>query len=257
MATNLLIGYSDIPAASVSTSINNAASSMYPYANLFGGNKTDMMYLASAASGDTRLSFALASGQTKTADFLYIGRANLLQNKSVDTITLKANSSNDYATATTVTSVNSFTSQTLYGPNDDDFIATFSESSAYRYWYVNYNATAASTVPHAKLFFGKAFDPGIDPNAPATITRLRTGGAQRRSTFTFEFSWEGMSYQKAVLLYTTFYRTRRYVPIVIFTRDWHDILMGKRAVFCRITNMQLPPRITDYCNVTATFEEIP
>jgi len=257
MATNLLIGYPDIPQDAVAGSISNASSSLYPYANLFGGNRTDLHYLNVAASGDTRITLELASGVTKPCDFIYIGRANLLQQASVNTITVKAGSSNNYATANTIRTLSSFTSQALYGPNDDDFIDAFATSTAYRYWFINYNATAASKIPHAKFFFGSAFDPGIDPNAPATITRILQGGAQIRPTYTFEFTWNGMSYAKAVQMYLNFYRTRRYVPIVLFTRDWHDILMGNRVVYCRITEMSIPPRVTDYCDVTATFEELP
>lgn len=256
MATNLSIGFADIPLASVSSSINNPSSSLYPYTNLFGGNKTDLHYLATATSGDTRISLALPSGETKACDFIYIGRANLLQQASVGTITIKANSTNDYATATTVRTISSFTSQTLYGPNEDDFIDFFTPSSAFRYWFINYNATSASKIPHAKFFFGTTFDIGLDPNAPATITRIKQGGAQMNPTYSFKFSWNGVQYSKAVQLYLEFYRTRRHRPIIIFTRSWHDILMGNRVLFCRLISMSIPPRVTDYCDVTAEFEEI-
>lgn len=257
MATNLLIGYPDIQKEAATTSITNPSSSIYPVANLFGGNKTDLHYLNTAASGDTRIDLSLPSGTTKSCDFIYIGRANLLQQSYVNTITLKAGSTNNYATATTIRTLSSFTSETLYGPNDDDYISSFTPSAAYRYWFINYNATSSSKIPHAKFFFGSSFDPGIDPNAPATITRIKQGGAQIRATTSFEFTWNGMAYSKAVQMYLKFYRTRRYMPLVIFTRDWHDILMGHRVIFCRLADMSIPPRVTDYCDVTATFEEIP
>ena len=258
MPTNLLIGFPDIPGDAVASSITNTSSSMYPHTNLFGGNRTDLHYLNAATSGDTRINLELASGVTKTCNFVYIGRANLLQQAGVETITLKANSSDSYTVgATQIKEYTSFGGQTLYGPNDDDFIDTFTESAAFRYWFVNYNATSPSKIPHAKLFFGKSFDPGLDPNAPATITRIKQGGAQLRPTYSFEFTWNGMTYDKAVEMYLNFYRTRRYMPVIIFTTSWHDILMGNRVVFCRITDMSIPPRVTDYCDVTATFEEIP
>lgn len=257
MTANLLIGYAEIPNLAISSSINNASSSLYPYANLFGGNKTDLHYLNTATSGDTRISLELPSGVTKSCNFIYIGRANLLQEASVGTITLKANSTNDYATATTIHTISSFGSQALYGPNDDDYIAHISPSSAFRYWFINYNASSASKIPHAKFFFGSSFDPGLDPNAPATITRIKQGGAQRRPTYSFELTWNGLSYAKAVQMYLKFYRTRRYTPVIISTVSWHDILMGNRILYCRITAMSMPPRVTDYCDVTATFEEMP
>lgn len=257
MATNLLIGYADIPNAATASSITNPSATIYPYQNLFGGNRTDLHYLATATSGDTTITLELPSGTTKACDFIYIGRANLLQQASIGTITLKANTTNDYGTATTIRTISSFGSQLLYGPNDDDYIEHFAPSAAYRYWFINYNATSASKIPHAKFFFGSSFDPGLDPNAPATITRIKQGGSQRRPNYSFQFSWNGLSYTKAVQMYLKFYRARKYTPLIISTNSWHDILMGNRVIYCRLTEMNLPPRVTDYCDVTATFEEMP
>lgn len=255
MTTNLLLGYPHIPVESLTTSFNQTASSIYPFANLFGGNQTDLMYLDTATTGDARLSFDVgASGLT--SNFLYIGRANLLQNASVGTVSLKANSTDDYGTATTIKEVTSFGSETLYGPDDADYISIFTESSAYRYWYMNYNSTADSKFPHSKLFFGKVFDPGTDPNAPASILRVMGDGVRLRGSFSFEFTWSGMEYTKAVEMYTQFYIKRRFQPMLLMTESWHNILMGNRVIFCRMTDMILPPRVTDYCDVTATFEEI-
>lgn len=257
MASNLLIGYPDIPMEATSSSISNASSSLYPYQNLFGGNKTDLHYLNAATSGDTTITLELPSGTTKATNFIYIGRANLLQQASVNTITIKGGSTSTYGSATTVKTLSSFTSTTLYGPNDDDYIEKFTTSTAYRYWFINYNATSTSKIPHAKMFIGKFFDPGLDPNAPATVTRIKQGGAQLRPTYSFEFTWNGMAYATAVEMYLKFYLTKRYMPLVIFTDTWHDILMGNRVIFCRLTDMSIPPRVTSFCDVTATFEEIP
>jgi hypothetical protein len=254
---NLLIGVPRIPRDAAVT-CSRTADSMYPFTNLFGGNKTDLFYTASAATGDTRLAFDLGSGNTAAASFLYIGRANLLQQSGVTTITLRGHSANDYNAATTVRTISSFNAETLYGPNQDDYIAKFTQSSAFRYWWVNYNSPSVSSkFPHAKLFFGTLFDPGRDPNAPATITRVKEGGVKYRSSFSFQISWEGISYSNAITMYLEMYRTRRFTPLVIFTDTWHDILMGHRVIFCRLTEMQMPPRVTDFCDISATFEEIP
>jgi hypothetical protein len=257
MPTNLLIGYADIPNAAESITLSRTASGTYPYENLFGGNRTDLFYLNAAASGDTLATVDLGASATKATNFIYIGRANLLQQASVGTITLKGSSTNNYGAATTVRTLSSFGSQTLYGPNNDEFIDSFTLSSAFRYWFINYNSTASGQLPHAKFFFGTAFDPGRDPNAPATITRVKMGGSQIRPSYSFEITWEGLTYAKAIEMYLKFYRTRRFVPLVIFTTSWHDILMGHRVLFCRLTEMSMPPRVTDFCDVSATFEEMP
>lgn len=257
MTTNLVIGYADIPQASEFSSINHPPAQLYPYTNLFGGNKVDRFYLQDPVTGNLEIAFALPSSETQAVDFIFIAKATLLQQANVTSVALKANSSDNLATATTIATYSSFESEQLYGPEEEDFIDLMTESVAYRYWWVVYTSNNDSLFPHSKLMFGKVFDPGLDPNANATITRLRTGGVSRKSVFSFQFTWNGMTYDKAVDMYNAFYMTKRFVPLILITRTWHDILMGNRAIFCRLTDMSLPPRITDYCNVSATFEELP
>jgi len=257
MSTNLVIGYADIPQAAEFSAVNHAVNQLYPYANLFGGNKVDRFYLDAEGATNLEISFALPVGESQAANFFYIAKANLLQQSGVTQIALKGNSTDNLATAVAVATYSSFNSEPLYGTSDEDFIDLMLESTPYRYWWVVYSSPTDSLFPHSKLLFGKVFDPGLDPNAAATITRLRIGGMSRESVFTFQFTWNGMTYDKAVDMYNTFYMTKRFVPLVLITRSWHDILMGHRAIFCRLTDMSLPPRITDYCNVTATFEELP
>lgn len=255
MPTNLLIGHADIPGAATSSSVTLTEDPMYPHTNLFGGNRTDYFTLESSSASDNRIACSLPSG-TKSCNFIYIGNADLLKQANVQSIVIKGNSTNDYATAATVKTISSFSSATLSGPAEEDYIESFSPSTGYRYWFVNYTSSGSSSYTHSKLFFGTAFDPGIDPNAPATITRIRLGSGQRRAIYGFEFSWNGMSYSKAVEMYNTFYKTRRHKPVILFTTSWHDILMGNKVVLCRITDMSMPPRVTDYCDVSATFEEL-
>ena len=164
------------------------------------------------------------------------------------------------ASYTTVAAIN-LTTTPYYGPAQDDYVSIFSQTPSYKYWKLDYTNSAGAetekTFQHAKVFWGKAFDPGIDPNAPASITKVSMTGIQRRATHTFDFAWNGMPYAKAVEMYQKFFKPKKYQPIILMTRDWHDILMGHRVIFCRIVDITLPPRITDYCDVRATFEEMP
>jgi hypothetical protein len=255
MAANLLLGYAEIPLRASSVTLSQTEDAKYPYSNLFGGNKTDRFALASAFSGNLRATFLNASGP---CDFLYVGRARLLQKNKVASLSLKGNTSNTYATAATLLNNTSFASQTFYGPAEDDYIATFSpgSSSTYTHWWVDYTSSAASKFPHANLFFGKAFDPGIDPNDVLRFSRTATLGTKIRATYAFNLRWRGMTYAKAVEFYEKFSLNRRHTPVVLFTTSYHDILFGHRVLFGRITEVDMPPRITDYCDVTARFEEM-
>lgn len=259
MATNLLIGYPDIPSRSVISSSSVVQNSRYPYKNLFGGNKTDIAKADTSSAAS--LSISLTSNDTtgNTCNFLYIGNAALLEACGCTNMTLSGKDTVP-ASYTTVEAVN-LAAATFYGPAQDDYISIFAETPTYKYWKLDYTNGAGVAVEknfqHSKVFWGLAFDPGIDPNAPASITKVSMTGSQRRATHTFEFSWNGMPYTKAVEMYQKFFRPKKYQPVILMTRDWHDILMGHRVIFCRIIDITLPPRITDYCNVRATFEEMP
>lgn len=257
MATNLLFANAGIPTVlTASASAGLPVDLTYPLTNLFGGNRTDISRLASAASGDSRILIDLGATATGAANFLYLARANLLQFGTVGTVTLKGSNTNSYATATTVHTVSSFTSATLYGPDNEDYLATFAASTAYRYWWLNYNATSATKFPHAKAFFGQYLDVGNDPKGPATITRSRPTGGRRKALYTFTLQYKAMPYAAMIALYSTFYLKRRYNPMVLFTTSYHDILMGHRLVFCRMTGMTMPPRVTGFYDCDLTFEEL-
>ena len=51
---------------------------------------------------------------------------------------------------------------TLVGPQGTDWVTTFSETSAYRYWWVGYQASATTTLRHSKLYLGTAWNPGVE-----------------------------------------------------------------------------------------------
>jgi len=258
MATNLVIGYAEIPQASVTTTVSQATLSNYPIENLWGGNKTDG-YLMQPERNSFYVKFDLST-TPKAADFVFMSKANEFCNEVESSFTIRAGANSTHTSNSVVVSCsNAQISANLCGPEQEEFISIFPQTAACRYWsieYANTQGATTSSFAHSKLFIGKAFDPGMDPNAPATITRFRTGGFRRKSTFSFSFSWEGMRYDKAVEMYTLFYLTERYQPLVILSRDWHDLIMGNRSMLCRITEMSLPPRITDYCDVSATFEEL-
>lgn len=257
MAANLLIGNAGLPInAGALYSGSLSADASFPVDNLFGGNRVDRFQLATAASGDYRITLDLGASVTGAANFLYLARANLLQYGTVGTVTLKGHTSNTYASGTTVHNVASFTSATLYGPDAEDYITTFTTSTAFRYWFLNLNATSATKFPFAKAFFGQYLDLDMDPNDAATVTRVRPTGGRRKPLYTFELTYSGMTYSKMVSLYDTFARNRRHNPAVLFTTTYHDILFGHRVLFCRMLDMTSQPVANDSYDVAVTWEEL-
>lgn len=254
MATNLLIGNADIPLAAPTTTFSDTVETGLVIENLFGGNKADLFRNNGATSGDHTLFF---DGQTKASNFLFIGKANLLQVAGVNTITLKGSNTNNVATATTVTTLTSFTSATLMGPQAEDYVTSFTTSTGYRYWWVIYNSSGGSRVTHSKLFFGNAFDPGKDPaRGFVTLEMARRRGSQRRAFATFAFKWSSLTYSNAVAFHDLCSRPRRYNSFVLYTTSYHGVLNGWKVVYCRLVTFRAPQVITDYNDVEATFEEI-
>lgn len=254
MTSNLLIGNAGLALGATSVSCTNTESTSYPVTNLFGGTKPDYFRLATATSGDTRVKINTTS---QAANFLYLGKAILLKNDDIGTITVKGHSSDNYAAGTTVATISSFGSASLYGPDSDDYITTFATSSSFPWWYVNYNASAVSLVMHSHCFLGQYFDPGRDPNNGVRVIRTRPLGANRRALYTIEVTWEGISYANAVQMYQKFYRPRRHNPIILFSTTYHSVLLGNRVLFGRVLDMTVPPRQTSYCDISMTFEELP
>lgn len=255
--TNVLIGYCEIPLAASSTTFSTTPSTTYPLKNLFGGSRFDIFKVATPASGDHLMTIDLGASTTKTANFVYFSKANLLQGDDVGTITIKAHSANNYAAATTVTTISSFGSATLVGPHAEDYIVTFTETSAYRYWFVNYNGSAATDVSHAYMFLGKLFDPGVDPTYDTLeITRKRPTGSRRKALYTFKLQWKGLTYAKTKTMLDTFARTRRHNPIILVTQSYHEILHSHKVIIGRITDFTSPPTVTDYNSVSMTVEEM-
>lgn len=64
---------------------------------------------------------------------------------------------------TTAAATIDVSSLTLQGGQDRDYITTFSETSACRYWIVQMESDLATLRPLSKLYFGKLFDMGRDP----------------------------------------------------------------------------------------------
>jgi hypothetical protein len=253
MASNVLLANAGIPLTST-YSCTNTPDTTYGLNNLVGGNKTDIFRLATAASGDTTITYTPTAAST--ANFLYIARADLLKASGVGTITLKGNSSSNYATATTVTTISSFGAATLMGPQSEDYLTTFTTSASYAYWFVNFNAASASKCPCAKVFFGNYFDPGKDPTDKVVIRRKRPTSLRKRSLYTFDLSWEGLTYANTVIFANRYARNRRHNPLILFTTSYHGIFSSQKVILCRMVDFTFPPRATDFCDVTATFEEI-
>jgi hypothetical protein len=97
-----------------------------------------------------------------------------------------------------------FANTTLYGIDDADLIATFTATTAYRYWWLEYSAAAACTFPRSKESFGLWFDMLVHPSGfsyrpKATPEKTRTPfgyslmSRSLNEAYTFEVEFGGVT----------------------------------------------------------------
>lgn len=254
MPTNLLVGHAELPYASAAVAATPSAAAGYPVTNLFGGNRTEIFRTASNATNSMTVAVPLAA--PASVNFLYVGNANLLRGDAVTTLLLARNTVNAYGGSTAAVSI-TLASETLYGPQNTDVIRSFAATTAYQYWWFAAAKTGTMTSPFSKLLFGTAFDMGCDPEAETLeVRRFHDHPSQRRPLYRVTMTWQAVTKAKAVAFYNAYALPRRHRPAVLFTASYHAALNGHRVLYGRFTQVTMPPRVTDYNTVTATFEEV-
>ena len=108
----------------------------------------------------------------------------------------------------------------------------------------------------SKLFLGTGFDMGCDPEVGMEVTRFHDHPSQRRPLYRFKMTWQAVSRTKTVTFYNTYILYKRHRPAILYTTSYHAILNGHRVIYGRFTDITMPPRVTDYNTITATFEEV-
>lgn len=162
MSSPLLIAYPDIPYYSIEVTPAEAYSDFRPVYNLIRGQRNHHGELETASNSTRLIDFNLGSGGTKTASYLILARADLLEDQGVTDVTLQRSS--DGSTWTTV-ATSSIASNLMIGPKGQDLLLTFTETSAYRYWRVYFNGSTISKLRFSKLYFGNMFDIGVPPDS--------------------------------------------------------------------------------------------
>jgi hypothetical protein len=255
MTTNLLLGTCQIPLAATAFTASPIAETFFEQVNLFAESLNEITRLATPTTGLTTMNFDLGSGVTKAANFLYIAKANMLQLSGVTQVTLKGNSISDYGTGTAVHDNASFATSSLVGPHGEDYLASFTTSAAFRYWYSGLNSTIATKRPHAKLYFGTSLDLGRDPVSPS-FKRVRSTDAQRKSKIVLSLTWQDISYANTVTLIDSVIKPRRTNPVVLYTTSYHAILHGYRALLCEVVSATTPVVLSNQNEVQITFETL-
>lgn len=267
--TNLKIAYADIPYNAVTITPTIADDPLQPVYNLIAGER---IWRYATVSTGTSLSIVFDLGfdyaeKQNTADYLIIARADLLINTGVTAVALARSA--DGSSYTNEVNDASFASATLYGPRTDDYIATFTATSAYRYWKVTFTSGGAINFWHSKLYFGRflTFD-----NAPEyTIRReaspqsewYAASGAMfqartQEPRYEFDFTWKGLADSTALDFNDKVVRFKDKCPVFLYTSAVTKILDVQTVVHAKLTRHEISrnSKITNYNQINATFTEL-
>lgn len=270
MATNLMISYPRIPQDALTITSSQTEDEDYQVYNLIGGPRHHL-FQTSAAAASLDLTFDLGIGtdgaeDTDTVDHVIIGRADLLQSGGVTSVALKSSDDN-FTASTTEQTFSDFDITTLRGPREFDFISTFTETSAHRYWRLSYTATSTK-FPHSFAYFGKAFDFGDEPNAitlnikdrvEKTVTSksgkewyLRT----MEPMYEIQVTWRGITDSVVNDFMDRIGSRWNKFPIYLYTTSSHDILEGYRLMCCKFKAAPVTRQIyDDYNEVSLSLME--
>lgn len=161
------------------TSAADAEDSSYPHENGITGSRANIVKRGSTGTS-MNVTFDLGSGNTDTSEFLWVARADLLTALGADIdIELRASTDNfsvsDVAIDTTASNI---ADSDLTGPNTEDLLVTFTESSAYRYWRFKIASSSSYNYIYSKAFFGTWFDFGTRDPVYSYEVREVTPGKQ-------------------------------------------------------------------------------
>ena len=271
MTSKLLIGCPDINLDAVLLSTSQTRSEQR-LQSLRGGKRQTYFWFDSSY---TAINFdydlgSILSGVANTAatDFLCIGRADLLQSTSGIMMLSVGHQAAAGGAATDVYTLSPFQAATLYGPDSQDFVATWTTSDAYRRWRVCIKDTAGSYYPMSKLYLGSFFDMGKDPtaysyeyvNVEGAPLDLAMGSLDLckpgEPRLLFRVKWDLITDAKAESFCETVLDDpqRRYV--FLYTSGNDQILADNKLVYCRVLSDQCSVSkgpLTDQNTITAAF----
>jgi hypothetical protein len=296
----IYIAYPDIPYRAIVRSTSQVFSTVYKAGNLISGERYLRGKLGSAwtpgsyahedgdAFGFLAYTYPVAIGTagtayvgydlgidntipiTASANYLLIARADLLLAQNIMSVTLKANTVDTYATAVTITN-QGVDDVTLYGPNANDLLVTFTASSAYRYWWLDFHCTAGTTtLEHSKHYFGTYFDFGVAPaswsyervfedgSKEGTISGASDIARVEELKYKFDIEWQGVSDAMAQSFMDTIVKRSDVQRFFLFTTAQPQILANKTVMHVKLVNAETtnPTKAINWNTITASFEEI-
>lgn len=165
----------------------------------------------------------------------------------------------------------SFNSVSLVGPNLQDFVTDFTQSSAFRYWWLFFRVSAASYYAQSKVWCGNKFDLGREveeyglaiPIDDRARWESSSGGLRRirnqRPRYRYEITWKGVTDSKVAEFADKVASERAKSSLVLYATSQATVLQNKTAIHCRLLESESEKLFSGSSlnRITATFEELP
>lgn len=263
--TNLLIAYPDVQFDALEIHASTGfGSEFYPSYNVLSGERSTYAECASATSHG--IYFDAGYGNTKTANYVIVARANRLVHDRI-----RVQGINDYYGGSTTDLYDSSAWQSnLTGIRSDDFVTTFTPAT-YRTFGVLFSSSSAKAGFVSKVYVGQMWDAGRDPdyiiNLPTqnTVVYTTSGATQvsnvATSPYLFTFNWRGLTdsavqeFQEHIINGSEAYGYRFF----LYTANNHAILNNFHLVHVKLLDHSITMGsggVANWNDISASFEEL-
>lgn len=262
MTTNLMIGtpvFNDAPGSTVTGSGTFAAAT--PLEAMLSGSRSRLGRLSSATTAHT-ITVDMGSAASRTIDFFYVARANILKAQLATRLKLAGGTSGDITGVSTT-----LQSLTLYGRNAEDAIFTseLANSAVGSLPSTATNQTYVVTIGQSgvdpstkwaasKIMFGQWFDFGRDPRTlDFKYQEVQTPG-QRSPHTLFTFRWSGISKTTKDAAIAALIAPRE-KGCILYTRSYHAPLLDRRVVHAFVDDYEVKYNAENSFDFTIRFRE--
>ena len=261
--SNILLSYPQVPHDALYYVSTNAYADFRTEENLITGERYNYAHLSAATTGTIRTEWDLGTSGSATIDHVIISRADLLVSGGITTVLVEGGNGSSPAYST-IHNDASFASSTLLGRGAADYYATFSTSSAYRWFRYSLTSGSSTKYPSSTVHLGTLFDFDVDPDPQLTILEP---GLQKTtaidgtehvfmtgdSRYQLDLEWRGVTDAKAETFMNEIV-PRRYVFIREVTD--HGTLLGAGLIHCEISQAEHTDRKDGFNTIKARFVEL-
>lgn len=150
---------------------------------------------------------------------------------------------------------NSFLSQALIGPRQEDFVTTFNASSSNRYFYVQFGATSASNYEHSKEFFGDTLDLGRFPANNFSNKHSQKDFRTYTGSSEYEFTIPGLTASVVSQVHDSVINYQDVNPVVIYDPN-NYFLNGASCLHAQIVESDIQIENQNHYKLRLLVEEL-